>query len=116
MNAPNSQSSAEVLTSADVLAKLYDEHGPIHPPTYDQDAAMQSVSRQMVAEPPGFSRAANSDSELGSLDPDVPRIELIRGDQVAPEPVSWLWAGWLAAGKLHILAGPPGTGKTTLAL
>ncbi|MBC7377329.1 MAG: AAA family ATPase, partial [Burkholderiaceae bacterium] len=33
-----------------------------------------------------------------------------------PEPVSWLWREWLALGKLHILAGAPGQGKTTIAL
>ena len=32
------------------------------------------------------------------------------------EPVRWLWNGWLARGKLHLLAGAPGTGKTTLAI
>lgn len=32
------------------------------------------------------------------------------------QPVRWLWPGWLAAGKLHIVGGAPGTGKTTLAL
>ncbi len=35
---------------------------------------------------------------------------------IVPEPISWLWNGWLAAGKLHTLAGAPGTGKTTLSL
>jgi len=35
---------------------------------------------------------------------------------VTAEPISWLWDGWLARGKLHLLAGKPGTGKTTLAL
>jgi hypothetical protein len=35
---------------------------------------------------------------------------------LTPEPVRWLWPGWLAAGKLHIVAGSPGTGKTTLAM
>src|SRR5688572_410797 len=33
-----------------------------------------------------------------------------------PEAVDWLWNGWLAAGKLHVLGGQPGTGKTTIAL
>jgi putative DNA primase/helicase len=42
-------------------------------------------------------------------------VILIRGDEVTPEPITWLWPGWLAAGKLHVLAGAPGTGKTTLA-
>jgi putative DNA primase/helicase len=33
-----------------------------------------------------------------------------------PERIDWLWPGWLARGHLHLLAGPAGTGKTTLAL
>lgn len=35
---------------------------------------------------------------------------------VTPQSINWLWDGWLAAGKLTILAGAAGTGKTTLAL
>ena len=50
-----------------------------------------------------------------ALDPGI-RVHLIRGDEVKPEPIRWLWDGWLAKGKLHVLAGPPGTGKTTLAV
>lgn len=43
-------------------------------------------------------------------------LNLIHAADVKPQPVRWLWDGWLAQGKLHILAGQPGTGKTTLAL
>jgi putative DNA primase/helicase len=43
-------------------------------------------------------------------------VILARGDTLTPEPVRWLWPGWLALGKLAILAGAPGTGKTTIAL
>ena len=43
-------------------------------------------------------------------------VHLINGAAIRPAPIDWLWDGWLAAGKLHILAGAPGTGKTTLAL
>lgn len=43
-------------------------------------------------------------------------VSIIRGCDLTPEAVKWLWLGWLAAGKLHILGGAPGTGKTTLAL
>ena len=32
------------------------------------------------------------------------------------EPINWLWPGWLARGKVHILAGAPGTGKTSIAM
>lgn len=43
-------------------------------------------------------------------------VVLLNGMDLQPEPVSWLWPGWLALGKLHILAGAPGQGKTTIAL
>ncbi|MFD2111178.1 AAA family ATPase [Thiorhodococcus fuscus] len=35
---------------------------------------------------------------------------------IKPDPVRWLWPGWLAAGKVHLLAGAPGTGKTTVSM
>lgn len=43
-------------------------------------------------------------------------VILTSGQKLTPEPIVWLWPGWLARGKLHILAGAPGQGKTTLAL
>ncbi|HUX81256.1 MAG TPA: AAA family ATPase [Halothiobacillus sp.] len=43
-------------------------------------------------------------------------LHIINAANITPQPVRWLWEGWLARGKLHILAGAPGTGKTTLAL
>lgn len=43
-------------------------------------------------------------------------LALICGDSITPQPVRWVWEGHLAAGKFHVLAGQPGTGKTTLAL
>lgn len=43
------------------------------------------------------------------------KLRVVKGCDVKPEPIEWLWPGWLAAGKLHILAGAPGTGKTTIA-
>jgi putative DNA primase/helicase len=43
------------------------------------------------------------------------QVELLSADTIPPEPIQWLWEGWMASGKLHILAGPPGTGKTTVA-
>src|SRR4051794_9137327 len=36
--------------------------------------------------------------------------------QVAPRPLEWLWPGRLALGKLAILDGDPGLGKSLLAL
>lgn len=43
-------------------------------------------------------------------------VLLTRAADVTPEPVAWLWRDWLARGKLHIVAGAPGTGKTSLML
>jgi putative DNA primase/helicase len=43
-------------------------------------------------------------------------VILLRASDMPPEPITWLWNGWLAAGKLHIIGGAPGTGKTTIAL
>lgn len=44
------------------------------------------------------------------------KLNIIRGSDFKPEPIVWIWNDWLAAGKFHILAGAPGTGKTTIAL
>lgn len=43
-------------------------------------------------------------------------VILTRASSIEPEPINWLWKGYLAASKFHILAGKPGTGKTTIAL
>ncbi len=60
--------------------------------------------------------ARRSAGECTSVMADAPHVELLCARDVKIEPVRWLWEGWLAAGKLHILAGAPGAGKTTLAL
>src|SRR4051812_11199629 len=46
----------------------------------------------------------------------APTVHLLRGSDVLPEAVAWLWPGFLAKGKMHVLAGAPGGGKTTIAL
>jgi hypothetical protein len=43
-------------------------------------------------------------------------VKLLSADEIESKPIRWLMLGWLARGKLHILAGSPGTGKTTIAL
>ena len=46
----------------------------------------------------------------------VGEVALLRADTVEPEEIEWLWPGWIAIGKFHLLAGRAETGKTTLAL
>lgn len=43
-------------------------------------------------------------------------VKIRCGADIKPLPITWLWSGWVPAGKLTILAGAAGTGKTTLAL
>lgn len=46
----------------------------------------------------------------------IPHVDLIAAEGIKPEAIRWLWPGYLANGKLHVLAGAPGTGKTTIAM
>lgn len=50
------------------------------------------------------------------LEASAPGLRLHRASSITCRPFRWLWDGFLARGKLHILAGAPGTGKTTIAL
>lgn len=43
-------------------------------------------------------------------------VILISAQDLQPQSISWLWKGWIAEGKLHLLAGQPGQGKTTIAI
>jgi putative DNA primase/helicase len=52
----------------------------------------------------------------GAARPPSPSVEILPATSFTVEPIRWIWDGWLARGKLHLLAGAPGTGKTTIAL
>lgn len=43
-------------------------------------------------------------------------VSLLCAAGIQTRPIRWLWRYWLARGKFHVLAGAPGTGKTTIAL
>lgn len=44
------------------------------------------------------------------------RPVLVRLSEVEPEPVTWLWPGRIARGKLALIIGDPGQGKSFLTL
>jgi putative DNA primase/helicase len=44
------------------------------------------------------------------------KLTLVNAANIKPSPIIWLWKDWIAADKIHLLAGPAGTGKTTIAL
>ncbi|CAG9228479.1 AAA family ATPase [Burkholderia vietnamiensis] len=43
-------------------------------------------------------------------------VMVVNGASMHPQPVNWLWDGYFARGKMTLLAGEPGTGKTTIAM
>lgn len=52
---------------------------------------------------------------LTEKEQSISSVNLISAADIAPQSIRWIWPGWLAAAKLHIMAGAPGTGKSTLA-
>lgn len=51
---------------------------------------------------------------LGKL--RAPPLRVERACDLEPEPVDWLWRGYLPGGMLSLLVGNPGTGKTNAAM
>ena len=41
---------------------------------------------------------------------------LQKASELKPKPINWIWRGWIAGGKFHLLGGVAGTGKTTISL
>ena len=50
------------------------------------------------------------DSEVDQGTVEGPRV--VRLGDVEPEPVHWLWEGYVARGKVNLFAGDPGLGKS----
>jgi hypothetical protein len=57
-------------------------------------------------------RAEKSEASLSKKS----SVRLVSLDQITPEYVKWLWPGRVPLGKITILQGDPGLGKSTLAL
>lgn len=70
----------------------------------------RAVENSLVYVQPASHRDATSAPTL------IPGVELIRGDSITPKNVEWVWPRYFARGKLHVVAGAPGTGKTTILL
>src|SRR5687768_13119234 len=45
------------------------------------------------------------------------KVPIVTGaDEVEPEEIEWIWPGRLARGKISLLEGDPGLGKSTLTI
>lgn len=69
------------------------------------------AARALIAEAPGWESVPEGAVTPGGV--PGPRLIVTAMDTVQPRPVAWRWERWLAVGKLHILGGHPGDGKST---
>lgn len=89
--------------------------------SHDNQSFLDVMAERMIASDQGdVSTSARGEHRPGNggttASEYVRDVSLIRACEVIPEPISWLWHGWLAAGKMHVFGGAPGTGKTTISM
>jgi hypothetical protein len=75
---------------------------------------MNLVSSQSEMDAATPEQKVNSTPRVLQPEMNRPSIEIVCAASIKAEPVTWLWGGWLARRKFHILGGPPGAGKTTI--
>lgn len=102
-----------------------DEIEPASIPYDDLVAAIGTLvanarGRKMEAAAAEKMRNAETKPKAAPSPPTPPEAaheaKLIRMADVAPEPVEWLWPGRIACGKLTIISGDPGLGKSFLTI
>lgn len=74
---------------------------------------------EIVKNTPVFkgSQASNSENKAPqSSENNLPQVVLTPYSEVESEPIYWLWKNYLAKGKLTLVAGQAGVGKTTAVL
>jgi hypothetical protein len=77
------------------------------------DARRAGVKIPFHGEPIPTPRSGNGSDAGGN---GSPKADLVCINDVEPEEVSWLWDRWFPLGKLAILDGDPGLGKSTMML
>jgi len=76
-------------------------------PTFE----LSSVIKKLVDELEMTGSRIGDDSELNS---DSSTLRTIKVSSVNPRSIDWLWPGYIALGKLTLIAGDPGLGKSIL--
>jgi len=65
----------------------------------------EAENEETKAQPNGHAPAKGNDNA---------RILIQSGEGLTMEKIEWLWSGWLARGKFHLLAGGKAVGKSTV--
>jgi len=84
-----------------------------HPPGY---ASWPRALQDEWCEQRGLKQEWRSAPASGKSEAQKPETLLAKASEIEPEIIAWIWRYWLARGKLHIIAGAPGSGKTTIYL
>lgn len=94
----------------------YEHHG-------DRDAATRAAGEMFGCrrdQQPDTEYPPAMDSRVQATETPVNKkrrraaARLVQASNIKPEAIKWIWNGWLAAGKIHILAGIAGHGKSTI--
>lgn len=79
----------------------------------DPELDLPNFANAELILPDSFSVPGNAEKKKKSA---AGELVVVKGNQIKPEPVEWLWENWIAAGKIQMIAGEAGTAKTTLAI
>ncbi len=71
--------------------------------------------KHTVAEADALAAEAKNEIDAMVKNVSAPAVGVLMSE-VQPEQISWLWPGYIPLGKLAVLDGDPGLGKSTLAL
>jgi putative DNA primase/helicase len=79
---------------------------------------MDAIRAKARAQAPKAGRPQANDDTGNAANERAPETEVLtrRASDIKIKKIAWLWKHWIALGKLHIIAGVPETGKTTIAL
>jgi putative DNA primase/helicase len=103
------------------VVKLHrDAGGKVAWPPFDMGAAVKAdvASGGMKPSHPTPSQPAQGRQTPGKRPAESPAVGMTirRASDIAPRRVNWLWLHRIAEGKLTLIGGHPGTGKTQIAL
>jgi hypothetical protein len=72
----------------------------------------ESEVRRIAMDSATWNGIARTNAQRSGAAQIVP--ELVRLDSIEAKPVAWLWRGWIPLGKITVLDGDPGLGKSAL--
>ena len=106
------------LSAEEIFAVLRDDYNPrCRPPWTDRELRhkAEDAVRRATTLPTATGAAGGACQRPGSV-ARTAEATLRPMSAVAARPVEWLWPGWVPLGKLTVLDGDPGLGKSTLLL